>query len=120
MDKSMIYQIGIILLSLDLGWLIFYYFYATAEVYNLVEGSKYRYLGQVWIKRKKGEHYLYLHREIIEEAVTTEYKIVTGWIFYYSNKNEKIRISFQGSYDVMTSVTDPISVKNHIATCIGL
>lgn len=120
MNLELLYQAGIWLMAADLLWLLFYYFYATVEVYNLVEENSYQYMGSLWIKKKKGDHYLYLTREIEERSYTTEYKIVPGCFFCFVNKKEKIRISFQGKYEVLTEISDPITVKNYIATYPGL
>ena len=116
MQISSIYQIGILLMVLDLGWLFFYYFYGTVELYNLVEDNRYKYMGHLWIKRKKGSYYLYIPKEISLSSDTTVYKIVPGAIFYYVNKGQEIRVSFHGKYDVFHKISDPITVKNHIAT----
>ncbi|MBR5578768.1 MAG: hypothetical protein IKW28_07220 [Lachnospiraceae bacterium] len=116
MEINMIYKIGIILMAVDLGWLLFYYFYATVEVYNLKEKEDYQYMGHLWIKRKRGSHYLYIPKEMDLYSYTTEYRIVPGILFYYFNKGEEIRISFHGKYDVFPTVSEAITVKNHIAT----
>ena len=119
MDKMILYQLGILLLALDLGWLMFYYFYATVELYNLVE-DEYEYFGHLWICRKNRYYYIKIPQYMIDKSYTTKYQIVPGYFFYKINDNQKIRISFNGKYDVFTCVSDPITVKNHIATCAGL
>lgn len=117
MEKSMLYQIGTLLMVMDIGWLLFYYFYATVEIYNLVEKKSYKYMGHLWIRRKKGSYYLYIPKEISLYSYTTEYKVIPGFFFYAINRGAEIRISFHGKYDIFLNVSDAITVKNHIATC---
>ena len=116
MEISSLYQLGIVLMVMDLGWLLFYYFYATVEIYNLIEKEHYKYMGHLWIRKKKGSYYLYIPKKISFYSCTTEYKIIPGFFFYYINQGEEIRISFQGKYDIFLDVSDAITVKNYIAT----
>lgn len=116
MNQILLYQLGVWLMAADILWLLFYYFYATVEVYNLMEKGRYRYMGSLWIKKKKGQYYLQISEEMTESSYTTEYKVVPGIFFCFINRGQKIRINFQGKYEVFTEVTDPITVKNYIAT----
>lgn len=112
--------LGAVIFLLDFGWLLFYYFYATVEVYNLTQGNKYQYLGHLWVKRKEGEYYLCLTEKMLSRSVTTQYKILPGSWFGKIQKKKKIRISFCGQYEIFTQVKMEITVKNHIATSIKL
>ena len=103
-------------MAADLLWLLFYYLYATVEIYNLVEEEKYRYMGSIWVKKKRGVYWLSVPKDMELRSYTTEYKIIPGCFFYYVNQGEKIRINFYDKYEIITEISDPIDVKNYIAT----
>lgn len=115
-----LFIVGAGIFLLDFYWILFYYFYATVEVYNLTQGNKYQYLGHLWIRKKEGEYYLWITPKMVSRSFTTEYKIVPGNWFEKVRKKKKIRISFCGQYEIFTQVRREITVKNHIATSIKL
>lgn len=119
MDEITLYKLGILLFTFDLWWLMFYYFYATVEIYNLVE-DEYEYLGHLWIYKKNRDYHIKIPQYMIDKSYTTKYQIVPGYFFCKINDNQKIRISFNGKYDIFTCVSDPITVKNYIATYASL
>ena len=107
---------GIAILALDVIWILFYYYYATVKVYNLYEKEKYQYLGHLWIRKKRGEYYLFIPEEMINNSITTKYKIVSSSVFHQVRKGKKICINFAGKYDVQATVSARFTVKNYIAT----
>lgn len=107
--------IGITILILDIAWIIFYY-YATVNVYNFCERKYYRYLGYLWIRKKRGEWYLTIPSEMIEKSVTTKYKIVSASWFHKFRKGEKMHIDFGGKHRVEVKLSAEILVQNYIAT----
>ncbi len=116
MNLTLWYYIGIILLFLDMVWITFYYYYATVKVYNFCENTNYQYLGYLWICKKRGEWYLKIPGEMIENSLTTEYKIVSQSWFHKLRKGEKIHISFEDKYQTEVRLSAKITVKNYIAT----
>ena len=109
-------DIGIVILLLDLAWIIFYYYYATVKIYNLKEEESYLYLGYLWIRKKRGQYYLTIPREMIENSVTTKYEIISQSSFHILKKGEKIQINFADKYHIEVSIDARITVKNYIAT----
>jgi len=107
---------GITLLILDITWIIFYYYYATVKVYNFYEGKHYQYLGYLWIRKKRGEWYLNIPREMVENSVTTKYKIISASWFHKFRKGEKMHIDFAGEYRTEVRLSAKIYVQNYIAT----
>ena len=97
-------------------WIGFYYYYATVKIYNFQEMDRYFYLGYLWIRKKKGQYYLKIPREMIENSVTTEYKITSESLFHQLRKGKKIYINFADSYDTEATMEREITVKNYIAT----
>ena len=116
MNLTIWHYIGITILSLDIIWIVFYYYYATVKVYNFYEKNKYQYLGYLWIRKNKGEWYLKIPKEMIEESLTTKYKIVSQSIFHQLRKGEKIYINFADKYHTKAKLTAEIIVENYIAT----
>ena len=117
MELNFSEKIGIIIAFLDLFWILIYYYYGAAKVYNLVEKKQYRYMGCFWIHRKKGEYFLKIPEEVIEDSFTTQYKIVPENLFVRWKMEQRLRICFAHNYDVFTEISKDITVKNHIATC---
>lgn len=116
MDLKNWYHIGITILILDIFWIIFYYYYATVKVYNFCEGKYYRYLGYLWIRKKRGEWYLMIPEEMVEDSVTTKYKIISASWFHKFRKGEKMHIDFAGKYRTEVRLSAKIPVQNYIAT----
>ena len=110
------HYIGSAILILDVIWIVFYYYYATVKVYNFWEGRHYRYLGYLWIRKKKGEWYLKIPADMIEKSITTKYKIVSVSWFHKFRKGEKIHIDFAGKYRMQARVFGEIFVQNYIST----
>lgn len=116
MNLTIWHYIGIIIFLLDIVWIVFYYYYATVKVYNFCEGKHYRYLGYLWIRKKRGEWYLNIPREMVENSVTTKYKIISASWFHKFRKGEKMHISFAEKYRTETRLSAKIYVLNYIAT----
>ena len=112
------HYIGIIVLILDIVWIVFYYYYATVKVYNYKGEAKkiYQYLGHLWIRKKRGEWYLKIPQEMIDNSVTTQYKIISQSWFHKFRKGEKIYINFADNYYTEAKLSAEITVKNYIAT----
>ena len=109
------HYIGIAILTLDIVWIVFYYYYATVKVYNFCEGKHYQYLGYLWIRKKRGEWYLEIPEDMIERSVTTKYKIRSASRFHKFRKGEKMHISFAEKYRVEVRVSAKICVQNYIS-----
>ena len=105
-----------LILILDIIWIVFYYYYATVKVYNFCEGKHYHYLGYLWIRKKRGEWYLKIPHDMIENSVTTKYKIVSASWFHKFRKGEKMHIDFAGKCRKEVRVSAKILVQNYIAT----
>ena len=116
MNLSTWHYTGIIILSLDIMWIVFYYYYATVKVYNFYEKDSYEYLGCLWIRKKRGEYYLRISEEMIDNSTTTKYKIISSSVFHKVKKGKKIYINFADKYDIETRIAAQITVKNYIAT----
>ena len=110
------YYVGIVIIALDILWIAFYYYYAAVKIYNYREKETYRYLGYLWIRKKNGQYYLKIPREMIEESVTTEYKITSESVFHQLRKGKKVYINFADCYDTEAILEAQITVKNYIAT----
>ena len=134
------YYIGVTILILDITFIMFYYYYATVKVYNFIQKTskierhcqrkknktfqnthesaqeEYYYLGHLWIRKKRGEYYLKIPQEMLDESVTTKYKIVSQSMLHKIRKGDKIHINFADSYHVDTKLAAQITVKNYIAT----
>ena len=110
------YYIGITIFILDVVWIFFYYCYAAVKIYNFCEGGYYQYLGYLWIGKKRGEWYLKIPKEMVENSVTTKYKIVSVFWFYKFKKGRKIHIDFAGAYRTEEKISTEILVQNYIAT----
>ena len=90
MKLTFLHYLGFLLLLLDILWIVFYYYYATVKVYNFYEGNHYRYLGYLWIRKKRGEWYLMIPENMVENSVTTKYKIVSASWFHKFRKGETL------------------------------
>ena len=110
------HYIGIAIFLLDLIWVAIYYYYATVKIYNFQEKDRYYYLGYLWIRKKNGQYYLKIPQEMIENSVTTEYKITSESIFHQLRKGKKLYINFADNYDAEVILEAQIMVKNYIAT----
>ena len=110
------HYIGIAMLILDVIWIVFYYYYAAVKIYNFREMKQYCYLGYLWVCKKRGEYYLRIPREMIENSVTTKYKIISQSLFHKLRKGEKIYIDFAGKYHIEVRLADEIIVENYITT----
>ena len=108
--------IGITIIILDILWIVFYYYYATVKIYNFHEKEKFRYLGHLWIRKKNGQYYLKIPGEMIDDSVTTKYKIISESIFHQLRKGKKVYINFADKYDTEVIMSAQITVKNYIAT----
>ena len=132
--------IGIIFLSLDMVWIMFYYYYATVKIYNfkeknnairqkkkvikrstvrkkrICESEEYQYLGHLWIRKRRGEYYLTIPQEMIERSVTTRYKIVSQSMLHKFRKGKKIHVNFADKYHVDVKLSAEMTAKNYIAT----
>jgi hypothetical protein len=106
----------VVVLLADLLWLLYYFGYATAEVYNLREKGKYRYLGRRWLETKGGRFCLRISRTMVEESVTTQYRIVLPGVFAGLHEGGKIAVDFAGEYELLSRIERSVEVKNHVAT----
>ena len=120
MNLTTWHYIGIAFFISDIIWIVFYYYYATVKVYNLYEKAHFQYLGYLWIRKKRGEWYLEIPEEMIDNSLTTEYKIISQSWFHKFRKGEKIHISFAGKYQAEAKLSAKITVKNYIATSLRL
>ena len=107
---------GITILVLDVIWIVFYYYYATVKVYNFCEGKQYQYLGYLWIRKRRGEWYLEIPKEMIEKSFTTKYKIISQSWFHKFRKGERMHIGFAEQYRTEVKLSAKINVKNYIFT----
>ena len=132
--------IGITILTLDIVWIVFYYYYATVKIYNFKEQinrkgkccklkgilpprqnrklaqQEYQYLGHLWVRKKRGQYILRIPQEMIDVSVTTRYKIVSESAFHKLRKGEKLYIDFADKYHTEVKISAQITVKNYIAT----
>lgn len=116
MKLANLHYIGIIILILDILWILFYYYYATVKIYNFQEKGNYKYLGILWIRKRRGHFYLKIPQEMIENSITTEYNITSESWFHKLRKGEKLYINFADNYDTQVVMEARITVKNYIAT----
>lgn len=116
MNLSIWHYLGIIILILDILWIVFYYYYATVKVYNFREKEHYIYLGYLWIHKKSGEYCFRIPEEMIENSITTKYRIISQSMFHKLKKGEKVHINFAGKYETVAEIRAEITVKNYIAT----
>ena len=131
MDLKIWHYIGITVLVLDIGWIVFYYDYAAVKIYNFqgkimkpekeerlkrYHQKEYQCLAYLWIHKKEGEYYLKIPQEIIDNSVTTKYKIVSQSIFHKFRKGEKLHVNFADNYYTLVRLSAEITVKNYIAT----
>ena len=116
MNLTIWHYIGITIFTLDIIWIVFYYYYATVKVYNYCEKTNYQYLGFLWIRKKRGEWYLKIPKEMIEDSVTTEYKIISQSWFHKFRKGEKMHVNFADSYRTEVKLAAKIKVSNYIVT----
>ena len=116
MNLTSLHYMGITILILDLFWIGFYYYYATVKVYNFWEKEKYQYLGYLWIQKKNGWYYLKIPQQMIENSVTTKYKITSESWFHHLRKGKKMYIHFAHGYEKEVTIGADIIVKNYIET----
>lgn len=109
------HYIGMAILVSDIVWITFYYYYATVKIYNFQEKEQYIYLGYLWIRKKRGEYYLRIPQEMIENSTTTQYKLISQSMFHQLKRGEKIQISFADKHDTIAEISAHIIVKNYIA-----
>ena len=110
------HYIGIFIFLLDLIWVVFYYYYATVKIYNFIQGEEYRYLGFLWIRRKQGEWFLMVPKDMIENSLTTKYKLVSQSGFHALRKGESLFVSFENKYEVKVKIEKEFWVTNYIST----
>ena len=116
MNLTTWHYIGIVILTLDIVWIVFYYYYATVKVYNFCEGKHYQYLGYLWIRKKRGDWYLEIPKDMIERSVTTKYKIISASRFHKFRKGERMHIDFAGKYRTEVRLSAKMYAYNYIAT----
>ena len=116
MNLTIWHYIGIAIIILDIVWIGFYYYYATVKIYNYHEKGTFQYLGYLWIRKKNGQYYLKIPQEMIENSVTTKYKITSESVFHQLRKEKKLYINFADNYDTEVIIEAQITVKNYIAT----
>ena len=116
MNLTIWHYVGIGLLTLDIIWIVFYYYYATVKVYNFCEGKHYRYLGYLGIRKKRGEWYLEIPEDMIEKSVTTKYRIMSASWFHKFRKGERMHIDFAGKYRTEVQLSAKIYVYNYLTT----
>lgn len=114
------YYAGILILLLDLAWLAFFYYYGSVKIYNFCEGNCYCFLGYLWIHKKRGEWYLKIPKDMIENSLTTKYKIISVSWFHKFKKGEKMHIDFAGKYRGQVRIAAEIVVENYIAASTHL
>ena len=116
MHLTIWHYIGIAFFILEIIWIIFYYYYyyATVNIYNFCEKNEYQYLGYLWVRKIKGEWYLEIPKEMIEESLTTKYKIISQSVFHKLRKGEKIYINFADRYHTKARLEVEITVENYI------
>ena len=110
------HYIGIVIFLLDLIWIAVYYYYATVKIYNYIEGDRYQYLGFLWIRKKQGQWFLQVPKEMVENSLTTKYKLVSQSGFHALRKGQSIFVSFENKYEVKTKIEKEFIVTNYIST----
>ena len=140
MNLTTWHYMGIIILILDIAWIVSYYYYATVKIYNFKKKAskikqfsilkniivfqnnssyrheEYQYLGHLWIRKKGKEYYLKIPQEMIDNSITTKYKIISQSMFHKLKKGEKIQISFADKHHTEVRLDAEMNVKNYIAT----
>lgn len=114
MDLTLFHFFGIIIFLLDLIWITIYYYYGTVKIYNYIEKDNYRYLGFLWIHKKRGEWFLTIPSDMLETSVTTKYKIVSASGFHALHNNESLFIFFDDKYEVKVKISKVFFVQNYI------
>ena len=114
MNLTVWHYIGVAILSLDIIWIVFYYYYATVKIYNFKEAKQYYYLGYLWVWKRRGEYYLKIPQEMIEKSLTTRYKITSQSLFHKLRKDEKIYINFADKYHAEAKIAGQVIVDNYL------
>ena len=107
---------GILIFILDFIWIAIYYYYATVKIYNYIEGDRYEYLGFLWIRKKQGEWFMTVPKDMIESSLTTKYKLVSQSGFHTLRKGQSIFVSFENKYEAKTKIEKEFIVTNYIFT----
>ena len=116
MELTTLHYIGIIIFILDFIWIAIYYYYGTVKIYNYVEKDKYQYLGFLWIRKKYGEWFLSIPHEMIENSLTTKYKIVSSSGFHTLRTGQTLFVSFDNKYEVKAQISKEFYANNYIHT----
>ena len=118
--KGTLLFFGILVLAANLLWLLVHLLYGEVFVYNLEGGRHYRYLGSLWIERKRGEYILIIPERFIEKSYTTQYKLCLGRRFAGRHQNRMLCIRFGRDYQTFVPLKREVMVKNHVATSYKL
>ena len=110
------HYVGIAIFIVDLMWVAIYYYYGTVKIYNYIEGDRYQYLGLLWIRKKQGQWFLKVPKEMVEYSVTTKYKLVSQSGFHALRNGEIIFVSFENRYEAKATIEKEFVVTNYIAT----
>ena len=116
MELSTLLFIGIIIFLLDFIWIAIYYYYGTVKIYNYIEDDKYQYLGFLWIRKKYGEWFLTIPQDMIDNSITTKYKIVSASGFHTLRNGQTLFVSFSKQYEIKTEISKKFFVNNYIFT----
>ena len=110
------HYVGIIIFILDFIWISIYYYYGTVKIYNYIEGEKYQYMGFLWIRKKYGEWFLSIPQDMIDNSITTKYKIVSASGFHTLRNGQTLFVSFNKQYEVKAKISRKFYVYNYIFT----
>jgi len=110
------HYIGIIIFLLDFIWIAIYYYYGTVKIYNYIEKNKYRYLGFLWIRKKRGEWFLTIPQDMIDNSITTKYKIVSASGFHTLRNGQTLFVSFNDKYEIKVKIYKEFFAHNYIFT----
>ena len=105
MELTLLHYVGIIIFILDLIWISIYYYYGTVKIYNYVEKDNYQYLGFLWIRKQRGEWFLSIPANMIDNSITTKYKLVSASGFHTLHNGESLFVSFDNKYEVKVEIS---------------
>ncbi|MBR5596966.1 MAG: hypothetical protein IKW30_06125 [Lachnospiraceae bacterium] len=116
MELTTLHYMGIIIFILDFIWISIYYYYGTVKIYNYNEGDKYHYLGFLWIRKKRGEWFITIPQDMIDNSITTKYKIVSASGFHALRNGQTLFISFNNNYEVKVKISKEFYASNYFCT----
>lgn len=116
MQLTLWHYIGITIFILDFIWIAFYYYYGTVKIFNYIVGEDYQYMGILWIRKKRGEWFLTIPQDMIDNSITTKYKLVSASGFHALRNGQTLFVSFNNKYEVKVKISKIFFACNYIAT----